>query len=80
MSATMTTSPAGTVNHAKVSEAVDTLKDIMRKEKDIKEMEARANKMYKDIDQAKNASMLLVRDLNQEERFLLQCQMDKLRI
>jgi hypothetical protein len=65
------TSPAGTVNHAKLTEAADSMKNVMRMEQDIKEMEARADQMYKDVDKAKNESMVLVRDLNQYERFHL---------
>ena len=66
------TSPPRTVNHAKLTEAADSIKNVTRMEQDIKEMQARINQMHKDVNDAKDASMLLVYDLNDYERFNLQ--------
>jgi hypothetical protein len=67
------TSPAGTVNHAKLTEAADSIKNVTRMEQEIKEMQARVNQMHQDVNNAKDASMVLVHDLNDYERFVIQC-------
>ena len=67
------TSPAGTVNHAKLTEAADSIKNVTRMEQDIKEMQARINQMHKDVNDAKDAAMVLVHDLNDFERFNILC-------
>jgi len=66
-------SPAGTCDQAKVFLIVEGIQEISRKEEAIKEMEAKADQMYKELDNAKNINMALVRDLNVHEMFLLQC-------
>ena len=72
MSAPSTMSLPGTCDHRKVLAVVAGMKDVRRMEQAIQELEAKAHTMYQELDGAKNKWMAEVRDLNQEERFLLQ--------